>query len=123
MSAFSNDHNYEQESKRVEIIKGLLHDEPKKVFELSVSNDGLKCVTEIRKNARGFVVDYLLTCSENTRDQVHIFFEMLASGKLVSGLKTNPKISSEEDDELNVITLDEDGLDIVLDWVLQSLYH
>jgi hypothetical protein len=110
-------------SYRVEIIKGLLEGEESRSLELSEYCDGLYSVTQITHSPHGYLIDFVVRDSFDHLDQSKLFFEVLNNGTLFSGVRTIHESVCGNNEGAASLSLDDEGLDAVLQLALEKRSH
>jgi hypothetical protein len=104
---------------RVDIITGLLDGAQYCSLLCGECVDGVYSVTEISSLNGGYVVDYIVRDSIEHLDQAKVFFELLGDGWLFSGLRT----VAGSTEAPSLISLDDHGLDTVLQMAMKAREH
>jgi hypothetical protein len=108
---------------RVDIIKGLLGGEDHCSISFGECVDGVYSVAEISASKGGYLVDYIIRDSIEHMDQAKVFFELLEDGWLFSGVKKVNEGGGAHSEISTCVTLDDEGLDAVLQMAAQSREH
>jgi hypothetical protein len=108
---------------RVDIIKVLLGDEEYCSISCGECVDGVYSVAEISASKGGYLIDYIVRDSIEHLDQVKVFFELLNDGWLFSGVRTMHDSNGEHSEVPICVTLDDEGVDAVLQMAAQTREH
>jgi hypothetical protein len=108
---------------RVEIIRGLLGEEESCSIVCSECVDGVYSIAEISASKGGYHIDYIVRDSIEHLDQATVFFELLDDGWLFSGVRRVNELGGAHCEIPSCITLDDEGLDAVLQMAAQSREH
>jgi len=108
---------------RIDIIRGLLGDEEYCSIPCGECVDGVYSVAEITASKGGYHIDYVVRDSIDHLDQAKVFFELLDDGWLFSGVRTVNEAGVSHGEVSSCVTLDDEGLDAVLQMAAQSREH
>jgi hypothetical protein len=108
---------------RVDIIKGLLGDDEYCSVSCGECVDGVYSVAEISASKGGYLIDYIIRDSVEHLDQAKVFFELLSDGWLFSGVRSMDEGGGGHYEVPTCVTLDDEGLDAVLQMAAQAREH
>ena len=108
---------------RIDIIRGLLGDEEHCSVSCGECVDGVYTIAEISAGNSGYLIDYIIRDSVEHLDQAKVFFEILQDGWLFSGVKTTVGGYDSQCETAACVTLDDEGLDAILQMAAQSREH
>lgn len=108
---------------RVEIIRGLLGDDESCSILCGECVDGVYSVAEISASKGGYNIEYIVRDSIDHLDQAKVFFELLDDGWLFSGVRKLNESGVSHFEIPSCVTLDDEGLDAVLQMAAQPREH